>query len=98
MCREMHDSCAGCMSWCAEICHMSQVRGNADYIVDGLCRQLRHLEDHSRCSRLLFHTSLHILHLPDKRPEPQAPEVICSVPEFSSRRGRTSGTLVVTSC
>ena len=27
-----------------------QVRGNADYIVDGLCRQLRHLENHPRCS------------------------------------------------
>ena len=26
-----------------------QVRGNADYIVDGLCRQLRHLENHPRC-------------------------------------------------
>ena len=25
-----------------------QVRGNADYIVDGLCRQLRHLESHPR--------------------------------------------------
>ena len=26
-----------------------QVRGNADYIVDGLCRQLRHLKNHPRC-------------------------------------------------
>ncbi|CAL5218647.1 g350 [Coccomyxa viridis] len=28
------------------------VRGNADYIVDGLCRQLRHLEDHPRAPAL----------------------------------------------
>lgn len=43
------DSCTECMFWCAEVCHAFQVRGNADYIVDGLCRQLRHLEDHPRC-------------------------------------------------
>ena len=41
--------CAMVMPWVAEVCHASQVRGNADYIVDGLCRQLRHLEDHPRC-------------------------------------------------
>ncbi len=27
---------------------MWQARENADYIVDGLCRQLRHLDEHPR--------------------------------------------------
>ena len=40
-----------CMN--SKMCGM-QVRGNADYIVNGLCRQLRHLESHPRYGTALI--------------------------------------------
>lgn len=48
-----------CSQGRSELCMNSkmwgmQVRGNADYIVDGLCRQLRHLESHPRYGTALI--------------------------------------------